>query len=91
MLAVDALREDRIAGAGLDVAGRAGPGAKPVLELLRAYRVRGTWVERRLIITPHSTYLTPEAHRGIRIKSAETMRAALLTNHPQNVIAPGSF
>ena len=48
-------------------------------------------MEGRLIITPHSAYLTPEAHRDIRIKSAETMRAALLTNHPQNVIPPGSF
>ena len=54
--------------------------------------VRGSlgW-KGRLIITPHSAYLTPEASWDIRIKSAETMRAALLTNHPQNVIPPGQF
>ena len=86
----DALREDRIAGAGLDVL-PVEPPVEPVPELLRAYRAREPWVEGRLIITPHSAYLTPEAHRDIRIKSAETMRAALLTNAPQNVIAPGSF
>ena len=86
----DALREDRIAGAGLDVL-PVEPPVEPVPELLRAYRAREPWVEGRLVITPHSAYLTPEAHRDIRIKSAETMRAALLTNRPQNVIAPGSF
>ncbi|MGI4943171.1 MAG: C-terminal binding protein [Janthinobacterium lividum] len=86
----DALREDRIAGAGLDVL-PVEPPVEPVPELLRAYRAREPWVEGRLIITPHSAYLTPEAHWDIRVKSAETMRAALLTNHPQNVIPPGSF
>ncbi len=86
----DALREGRVAGAGLDVL-PVEPPVEPLPELLRAYRAREPWVEGRLIITPHSAYLTPEAHRDIRIKSAETMRAALLTNQPQNVIAPASF
>ena len=45
----------------------------------------------RVIITPHSAFLTPEAHQDIRIKSAETMRAALFSNRPQNVIAPDSY
>jgi phosphoglycerate dehydrogenase-like enzyme len=86
----DALREGRIAGAGLDVL-PVEPPVEPLPELLRAYRAREPWLEGRLIITPHSAYLTPEAHRDIRVKSAETMRAALMTNQPQNVIAPGSF
>ena len=80
-----ALHEARIAGAGLDVL-PVEPPVEPVPELLRAYRAREPWLEGRLIITPHSAYLTPEAHRDIRVKSAETMRAALLSNHPQNVI-----
>ena len=86
----DALRDGRIAGAGLDVL-PVEPPVEPLPELLRAYRAREPWVEGRLVITPHSAYLTPEAHWDIRIKSAETMRAALLTNHPQNVILPGQF
>src|SRR5271157_5258728 len=55
---------------------------------MRAYRAREAWLEGRIIITPHSAYFTPEADVDIRTKSAETMRAALLTNRPQNVIAP---
>lgn len=84
-----ALREDRIAGAGLDVLPTEPP-AEPAPALLGAYRAREPWLLGRLIVTPHSAYLSPEAHDDIRLKSAETMRAALLTPHPQNVIAPGS-
>ena len=84
-----ALRSGHIAGAGLDVV-PVEPPVDPVPDLLRAYRAREPWLQGRLIVTPHSAYLSPEAHHDIRIKSAETMRAALLTNRPQNVIAPDS-
>ncbi len=83
-----ALREGRLAGAGLDVL-PVEPPVEPVPALLRAYRERAPWTIGRLIITPHSAYHSPEAHRDIRVKSAETMRAALFSNHPQNVIPPG--
>lgn len=84
------LRAGRIAGAGLDVL-PVEPPVEPVPGLLRAYRAREAWLEGRVVITPHSAYLTPEAHMDIRVKSAETMRAALLTNEPQNVITPEMF
>ena len=83
-----ALRSGHLAGAGLDVL-PAEPPPDPVPSLLRAYRAREPWLLGRLIVTPHSAYLSPEAHEDIRVKSAETMRAALLTNRPQNVIQPG--
>jgi len=86
----EAMRDGRVAGAGLDVL-PVEPPVEPVPELLRAYRAREAWVEGRLIITPHSAYLTPEAHWDIRVKSAETMRAALMTNSPQNVITPEMY
>ena len=85
-----ALRSGHLAGVGLDVL-PVEPPTEPVPGLLRAYRERAGWTIGRLIITPHSAYLTPEAHRDIRIKSAETMRAALFSNRPQNVIAPDSY
>lgn len=84
-----ALRRDQLAGAGLDVLPTEPPVA-PEPSLLQAYRAREPWLLGRLIITPHSAYLSPQAFDDIRLKSAETMRAALLTDRPQNVIAPGS-
>ncbi len=86
----EAMRSGHVAGAGLDVL-PIEPPVEPIPELLRAYRAREKWVEGRLIITPHSAYLTPEAHWDIRVKSAETMRTALLTNTPQNVIRPEMY
>jgi hypothetical protein len=35
--------------------------------------------------------LTPESEADTRRKSARTMRAALLTNRPQNVITPEMY
>lgn len=85
-----ALKENRIAGAGLDVI-PVEPPVDPIPALLQAYRDREEWQTGRLIITPHSAFINPEASLDIRVKSAETMREALLSNRPQNVIPPTSF
>src|SRR5258707_693627 len=79
-----------LAGVGLDVL-PVEPPVEPIPELLRAYRAREPWCEGRLIITPHSAFFTPEAWDDTRIKSAETMRAALVGPRPQNVITPEMF
>jgi phosphoglycerate dehydrogenase-like enzyme len=84
------LKSGHIAAAGLDVL-PVEPPVEPIPELLRAYRAREPWLEGRLVITPHSAWLTPESEADTRRKSAETMRAALLTNRPQNVITPEMF
>ncbi len=84
------LRAGHLAGVGLDVV-PVEPPVEPVPELIRAYRAREAWVEGRLIITPHSAFHDPEAWEDIRVKGAETMRAALLGPRPQNVIAPEDF
>jgi phosphoglycerate dehydrogenase-like enzyme len=81
------LREGHIAAAGLDVI-PVEPPSEPLPELLRAYRAREAWLEGRLVITPHAAFYSPEAQHDTRVKSAETMRAALLTNRPRNVITP---
>jgi phosphoglycerate dehydrogenase-like enzyme len=81
------LRDGHIAGAGLDVV-PVEPPVEPLPELLRAYRAREPWLEGRLVITPHAAFYSPEAVRDTRVKAAETMRAALLTNRPRNVITP---
>jgi C-terminal binding protein len=81
------LRGGHIGGVGLDVLPEEPP-EEPIPGLLRAYRARESWVEGRLIITPHSAFHSPESWEDIRMKSAETMRAALLGPRPQNVITP---
>lgn len=81
------LRDGPIAAAGLDVVPQEPP-VEPLPELIRAYRARELWLEGRLVMTPHAAYYSPESVRDTRVKAAETMRAALLTNRPQNVITP---
>jgi phosphoglycerate dehydrogenase-like enzyme len=84
------LRSGHIAGAALDVL-PIEPPVDPLPAILRAYREREPGLEGRLIITPHAAWFTPESEADTRRKSAETMRAALLTNRPQNVITPDMY
>ena len=84
------LRDGHIAAAGLDVL-PVEPPVEPVPELLRVYRAREPGLEGRLVVTPHAAWFTPESEHDTRVKSAETMRAALLTNRPQNLITPDMF
>jgi C-terminal binding protein len=83
------LKSGHLAGVGLDVV-PIEPPVEPVPELMRAYRAREDWTQGRLIITPHAAFYSPQAWDDIRIKSAETMRAALLGPRPQNVVPPDS-
>jgi C-terminal binding protein len=84
------LRNGHIAAAGLDVL-PVEPPVDPIPEILRAYREREPGLEGRLVITPHAAWFTPESEADTRRKSAETMRAALLTNRPQNLITPEMY
>jgi C-terminal binding protein len=84
------LKSGHLAGVGLDVV-PVEPPVEPVPELLRAYRAREPWTEGRLIITPHAAFHKPEAWDDIRMKSAETMKAALLGPRAENVIPPDSY
>jgi phosphoglycerate dehydrogenase-like enzyme len=86
----DALKDEHIAAAGLDVL-PVEPPVEPIPKLLAAYRAKEPWLEGRLVVTPHSAWLTPQSWEDTRRKSAETMRAALLTNQPQNVITPEMY
>jgi C-terminal binding protein len=84
------LREGHIAGAGIDVL-PVEPPVEPYPEILKAYRAREKGLEGRLIITPHAAWFTEQSERDTRTKAAETMRAALLTDRPQNVVSPEIF
>jgi phosphoglycerate dehydrogenase-like enzyme len=82
-----AMRSGQIAGAGLDVI-PVEPPIEPVPRLLAAYRARESWLQGRLVVTPHSAFHTPDAWADIRMKSAETMRDVLLHGLSTNVIRP---
>jgi phosphoglycerate dehydrogenase-like enzyme len=81
------LKGGHLAAAGLDVVA-VEPPADPLPRLIAAYRAREPWLIGRLVITPHAAYYSPQAQHDTRIKAGETMRAALLSNKPQNVITP---
>ena len=88
LLDIDALekllREGHLAGAGIDVLAVDPPGDEPP-SLLRAYRGREGWLDGRVVFTPHVAYYSQKALQDTRVKSAETMKAAL-TGKPQNVV-----
>ncbi|HEY1258488.1 MAG TPA: C-terminal binding protein [Stellaceae bacterium] len=84
------LRSGHLAAAGIDVL-PVEPPVEPIPEILRAYRAREPGLEGRLVITPHAAWFTPQSEHDTRVKSAETMRAALLTNRPKNVITPEMY
>ncbi len=84
------LHSGHLAAAGLDVV-PVEPPAEPLPKLIAAYRAREPWLVGRLVITPHAAFYSPEARHDTRVKAAETMRAALLSNRPQNVITPDMY
>lgn len=84
------LRDNHLAGAGLDVIPVEPPGANELPGLLRAYRAREPWTIGRVIITPHIAFHTPQAWDDIRVKSVETMRDVLVDGLDTNVIPPES-
>ena len=66
-----ALRENRIYAAGLDVLPQEPPGNHP---LIKAWRNREDWLEGRLWITPHLAFFSNQAWYEMRYKAAETVK-----------------
>jgi len=78
----DALRTGRIAGAALDVLPK--EPADPAHPLIRAWRDRETWLDGRLVLTPHAAFYSPASLVDLRRKSVEVvvtyLRDGRLTN-----------
>jgi phosphoglycerate dehydrogenase-like enzyme len=66
-----ALRDGRVAAAGLDVLPQEPPDRD--WPLLRAYRAREPWLDNRLILTPHGAWYSHEGQRDLRTKSLRTV------------------
>lgn len=68
-----ALRENILAGAGLDVLEKE-PIPEPIPPLIQAYRNKEPWLTGRLVLTCHTAFYSPSSIHEIRVKSAQTMR-----------------
>ena len=80
-----ALKENILAGAGLDVLPEE-PIPEPAHSLIRAYRKKEEWLQGRMVLTCHTAFYSPESFVDIRVKSAETMRNVLIDGGKDNVI-----
>ncbi len=79
-----ALREDRLAGAALDVLPEEPPvHGHPLLDALRA---REPWTAGRLVVTPHAAWYSQSSYVDMRSKAARTIREVLEGKPPRNCV-----
>lgn len=82
------LKENILAGAGLDVLPEEPIPENNVHPLIQAYRNKEPWLEGRLVLTCHTAFYSPESFVDIRVKSAQTMRDVLIDGLDSNIILP---
>jgi D-3-phosphoglycerate dehydrogenase/C-terminal binding protein len=77
-----ALKDGRVAGAGLDVLPK--EPADPGHPLVAAWRAREGWLDGRLVLTPHAAFYSPASMIDLRLKSVgvavDYLRDGRLTN-----------
>jgi D-3-phosphoglycerate dehydrogenase/C-terminal binding protein len=79
-----ALRDNRIAGAGIDVL----PEEPTDMDhpLFAAWRRGEDWISNRLAVTPHAAFYSPSAMRDLRLKSVEVVHALLVEGRLTNCV-----
>ncbi len=80
----DAMRDNKIQAAGLDVL-PAEP-ADPDHPLIKAFSAHEQWLAHRLVLTPHSAFFTPESVFDMRAKSGEVAATFLRDGRLQNCV-----
>ena len=80
----DALRDDQVQAAGLDVLPE--EPANPEHPLIKAWAANEAWVDHRLLITPHSAFFTPESAYDMRYKGGEIALTYLTEGRLQNCV-----
>lgn len=82
------LKENILAGVGMDVMPEEPIPEDNVHPLIQAYRNKEDWLEGRMVLTCHSAFYSPESFEDIRVKSAQTMRDVLIDGLRSNIITP---
>ena len=80
----DALRDNQIQAAGLDVLPE--EPANPEHPLIKAWAADEEWIDHRLLLTPHSAFFTPESVYDMRYKGGEVAVSYLSGGRLQNCV-----
>lgn len=80
----EALRENWIAAAGIDVLPKEPPDAEA--PLMRDYAAQPDWLRGRLLITPHAAWYSPESQEDARRLSTETLLLYLREGRLRNCV-----
>ena len=79
-----ALRDGRIAGAGIDVLPQEPP--DPSHPLIEAFQKNEPWIAGRLLLTPHAAFYSEAGIRDLRRKPVETIVAYLTEGRLRNCV-----
>ena len=79
-----AMRDGRVALAGLDVLPTEPP--SPVPSLIQAWRDEEPWIKDRLLVTPHAAFYNEQSYHEMRTKAALTVRDVLDGQPPRNCV-----
>lgn len=79
-----ALRQNKVAGAGIDVL----PNEPTDMDhpLFAAWRKREDWIANRLMVTPHAAFYSPASMIDLRLKSVEVVHALLAEGRLTNCV-----
>ncbi len=80
----DALRDNRVAGAAIDVLPQEPPA--PDHPLIKAYTERADWLAGRLILTPHAAFYSEPGVADLRRKAISTVMARLRGDGLRNCV-----
>jgi len=80
----EAMQANKVTAAGLDVLPR--EPADPQVPLIAAFANNEAWIRDRLLLTPHTAYLTPEGMCDLRFKGGQVAARYLCEGRLENCV-----